>query len=321
MESVILDELDHRLIHALQLDGRAPLRHVAAVLHVPERTLVRRYQRLRTKLILRVAGRITTPGAGRAESIVRIQCTAGTEERLAAVLSRRADTSWVATLAGRAELTGIFTSPLAAAHLPGKLSQLPHVQAATAARVLRYVAGVGGWQVRLRALSPAEQDLLRYPTAAQGDRASSWTDQDAQLATALARDGRASIAALAAATGWSAPTVRARIAEWRAAGVLSFEAEIDPAFFGYQHEALLWLEVAPAALAAAIETLNRQPSVAFAATTAGPTQLFVIAECRQISDLHDLLTTELAGVAGITRADSAFTQHRTKRTGSLLMPG
>ncbi|MEV5322939.1 MULTISPECIES: AsnC family protein [unclassified Nonomuraea] len=48
------DELDRRLIHALQLDARAPFSRIAEVLGVSDQTVARRYRRLRSAGLLRV---------------------------------------------------------------------------------------------------------------------------------------------------------------------------------------------------------------------------------------------------------------------------
>ncbi|WP_431776159.1 AsnC family transcriptional regulator [Streptomyces cucumeris] len=53
------------------------------------------------------------------------------------------------------------------------------------------------------------------------------------MAGELALDGRAEVARLAAVTGWSASTVRRRIAGLRAAGVLHFEVDESPSRFGF----------------------------------------------------------------------------------------
>ncbi|MYR89980.1 AsnC family transcriptional regulator, partial [Streptomyces sp. SID685] len=42
------DELDRRLVHALQIDGRAPFSTIAEALGVSDRTVARRYARLRS---------------------------------------------------------------------------------------------------------------------------------------------------------------------------------------------------------------------------------------------------------------------------------
>ncbi|MFF2086897.1 Lrp/AsnC family transcriptional regulator [Nocardia sp. NPDC058176] len=488
MESVDLDELDRRLIHALQIDGRAPFRRIADVLGVSERTIARRYQRLRSRLVLRVVGRVDSARAGLVDSVVLIRCAPGTEEHLAAALSRRPDTSWVALTGDGPNLTCIFATPTGT-DLTAALSRLPDIRDLTVSTILRFVAGTEGWPGRTNALTATEQaelstsrpnpvepgSLLRAeredravprgsavprsdsvetgspfaaeredrafsssgstvplrgsagtgsllvaeredrafsssgstvplrdsigtgsllevegedravplgstlplsdpvsdaermaavatkpdPPAQQSDstlaggtavgadvadpefsapiaaaarefdsgpaRGSAaaprpdWTDQDALLAAELAVDGRAELHRLAARTGWSEPTVRRKLATWRAAGVLDFEVEIDPALFGYREEALVWLAVAPAGLREVIDALRGHPGVAFAATITGSWTIFAIVELPTVADLHDFLTHDLAALPGITRVDTTLIRHRTKRAGPLLV--
>ncbi|WP_278264763.1 Lrp/AsnC family transcriptional regulator [Nocardia sp. AG03] len=320
MESVNLDDLDRRLIHALQIDGRAPFRRIADVLGVSERTIARRYQRLRSRLVLRVVGRVDSARAGLVDTVVLIRCAPGADEQLAAALSRRPDTSWVALMAGGQELTGIFATPVGT-DLTGALSRLPDIRAFSAHTVLRYVAGTEGWSGRTNALTRAEQVALAPPDSevepevAQAE----WTDRDVVLADELALDGRADLHRLAARTGWSEPTVRRRLAGWRAAGVLAFEVEIDPALFGHAEEALVWLAVAPAGLREVLDTLRAHPGVAFAATVTGSWSVFVILELPSATRLHDFLTVDLAALPAITRVETALIRRRTKRAGPLLV--
>ncbi|WP_336086519.1 Lrp/AsnC family transcriptional regulator [Nocardia sp. SSK8] len=322
MESVDLDDLDRRLVHALQLDGRAPFRRIADVLGVSERTIARRYQRLRSRLVLRVVGRVDSARAGLVDTVVLIRCVPGTDEQLAAALSRRPDTSWVALMTGGPELTCIFATP-AGTDLTAALSRLPDIRALSVDTVLRYVAGTEGWPGRTNALTASEQAALATPAGdpepevPQGE----WTERDAVLADELAHDGRADLHRLAARTGWSEPTVRRRLAAWRAAGLLAFEVEIDPALFGYTEEALVWLAVAPAGLGEVLDALRAHPGVAFAATVTGSWSVFVILELPSATDLHEFVTVDLAAHPAITRVETALIRRRTKRAGPLLVSG
>ncbi|WP_405190632.1 Lrp/AsnC family transcriptional regulator [Streptomyces anulatus] len=327
MESVTLDALDRRLVHALQLDGRLPFSRIAAAVGVPERTVARRYHRLRSRLALRVVGLVDGRRTGMLDWIVRVRCAPEAVETLAVLLARRDDTSWIAPLVGGTELTCMIRTPP-----PGddgrrpffeQLARTAGVREVRAACVLRPVAGVGGWAGRMDALGEAEQCLLLPPRPAPADP----TDQtealpvlspaDSALLRALAQDGRADLRRLASASGCSESTVRRRIGQLRDSGVLAFEVEIDPALFGYPIEALLWLDVPPAGLRTVAEGLAGHRQVAFAALTTGPSSVFVMVECRSVSGLHAYVTDELAALHGITRIESAVTQRRTKRAGPL----
>ncbi|MFD0041048.1 Lrp/AsnC family transcriptional regulator [Streptomyces anulatus] len=339
MESVTLDALDRRLIHALQLDGRLPFSRIAAAVGVPERTVARRYHRLRSRLALRVVGLVDGRRTGMLDWVVRVRCAPEAVETLAVLLARRDDTSWIAPLVGGTELTCMIRTPP-----PGddgrrpffeQLARTAGVREVGAACVLRPVAGVGGWAGRMDALGEAEQRLLLPPRpapadptgpadpAAPADPAEAvpvLSPADSALLRALSQDGRADLGRLAAATGCSESTVRRRIGQLRDSGVLAFEVEIDPALFGYPIEALLWLDVPPAGLRAVAEALAGHRQVAFAALTTGPSSVFVMVECRSVSGLHAYVTDELAALRGITRIESAVTQRRTKRAGPLPAP-
>ncbi|MGW6837938.1 Lrp/AsnC family transcriptional regulator [Streptomyces sp. NPDC054949] len=351
--SVTLDELDRRLIHALQIDGRASFSRIASVLGAPERTVARRYHRLRSELVVRVVGLVDSRRIGMLDWFVRIDCTPDAADALATALAQRDDTSWIAPLVGGTRLTCMARTPAAGAEggrpLFDHLLRTPGVRDVEAGCVLRPVAGVGGWAGRTSALEASERaallgapgepvdgpDALAPPKAAKGPVAaenpedvrvaageseSGWGAADARLAGELGRDGRADVARLADVTGWSASTVRRRVAGLRAAGVLHFEVDVDPSRFGFPVEALLWLEVAPAALGEVTRALSRHDAVAFAAVTTGRASVFAILQCRDPGGLYDYLTVELAALPGIGRMETALVQRRAKRAGPLLLP-
>ncbi|MER5941589.1 AsnC family transcriptional regulator [Streptomyces sp. NPDC001928] len=329
-QSVTLDALDRRLIHALQIDGRASFSSIADVLKVPERTVARRYHRLRSALVVRVVGLVDSGRIGMLDWFVRIDCTPEATDALTAALAHRDDTSWIAPLAGGTRLTCMVRTPGAGSDggrpLFDHLLRTSGIRDVEAGCVLRAVAGVGGWAGRTSALDASEQAALLGPAPPSPHspdlpaEASGWGEAEARLAGELALDGRADIAQLAAATGWSASTVRRRVAALRAAGVLHFEVDVSPSHFGFPVEALLWLEVAPAALGEVTQALARHAAVAFAAVTTGRASVFAMVQCRDTGALYDYLAGELAALTGITRVETALVQRRAKRAGPLLVP-
>ena len=50
------DDLDRGILHALQIDARAPFRRIGEVLGVSDQTVARRYARLRDRRAMRVLG-------------------------------------------------------------------------------------------------------------------------------------------------------------------------------------------------------------------------------------------------------------------------
>ncbi|MGW7433469.1 Lrp/AsnC family transcriptional regulator [Streptomyces sp. NPDC054861] len=348
--SVTLDALDRRLIHALQIDGRASFSRIGAVLGVPERTAARRYHRLRSALVVRVVGLVDSGRIGMLDWFVRIDCAPDAADALTAALAQRDDTSWIAPLAGGTRLTCMVRTPGAGSAdgrgLFDDLLRTPGIRDVEAGCVLRPVAGVGGWTGRTSALDASERAALlgsaeapalgdgpgpgggtgaREPSGGgeatgPGEAPGSWGEAETRLAGELALDGRAEVARLAAVTGWSASTVRRRVAGLRAAGVLHFEVDVSPSHFGFPVEALLWLEVAPAALAEVTEALSRHTAVAFAAVTTGRASVFAMVQCRDTAALYAYLAGDLAALPGIGRVETALVQRRAKRAGPLLLP-
>ncbi|EOD68943.1 Lrp/AsnC family transcriptional regulator, partial [Amycolatopsis vancoresmycina] len=160
MESGLLDGLDRRLAHALQLDGRASFAAIAAVLGVSDQTVARRYRRLRSAGVLRVVGLTEAAPLGQVTWLVRLRCVPDAAAAIAAGLARRDDTQWVSLMSGGTEIACFVRAPLreqADGLLLGQLPRTPRVVSMTAYRLLRrFAGGPAAWPGRASALT-AEQ--------------------------------------------------------------------------------------------------------------------------------------------------------------------
>jgi DNA-binding Lrp family transcriptional regulator len=306
-----LDLLDRRIVHALQLDGRAPFATVARVLGVSDQTVARRYRRLRGSGAVRVVGLTDARKLGQVDWLVRLRCVPQAAEQLAASLGRRPDTSWVSLTSGGTEIV-CFTR---AADLLSALPRAPRVVDVTAHCLLRtFYGGVTGWTGKANALT-AEEITALTPLLAGGEKP---VDRDGPLLAALARDGRASLTTLAATTGWSESTVARRLEDLRGGGALFFDVDVDPALLGYAVEALLWLAVPPSRLAGVGTALAGHPEVAFAAATTGPANLIASVGCRDVEALYDYVATSLGGIDAISAVETAPVVRAVKRAGAVL---
>jgi DNA-binding Lrp family transcriptional regulator len=308
-----VDDLDLRLIHALHVDGRAPFSRIAAVLGTTDRTVARRYARLRATGRVRVVGVPNASQLGLTEWFVRLRCAPDTATRVADALAQRADTSWVSLTSGGTEITCITrtrdrdeTDSL----LLRKLPRTPRITSVSAHCMLRAVAGTHGWPGHTTALTEAEVEQLRW-TASEADGPA---ELDERLLPVLAEDGRADHPTLARATGWSESTVRRRLDQLRRNNMLYFDVDVDPLLIGYASETILWLTVAPAALGTVAEALSTHQEIAYAAATTGPSNLVAFAVCRDNSALYDYLATRLGALPGLQRVESAPVIRRTKRS-------
>lgn len=318
----MLDELDRALVHALQLDGRAAFSRIAAVLGVSDQTVARRYRRLREAGSVRVLGLPHPDRLGLVQWYLRIQCTPDAASSVAAALARRDDTAWVTLLSGGTEIgCSVRTSRRAEgeALLLGKLPRTPKVVAVTAHHILHtYFGGPAAWPGTLEALTPEQAASLGRPPAEDRGEPVAVHPGDDRLFAALALDGRAGHAELAAATGWSQTTVRRRMEQLRGTGALYFEVDVDSAEMGHQTVVTMWMSVPPGRLDAVARELADHPEIAFVAATTGPTNLMATVICRDERAFHHYLTRRIGALEAVRHLETAPRIRCVKREGRLL---
>lgn len=324
MCTVTLDQMDRKIAHALQIDGRAPFNAVATALGVSDQTVARRYRRLRSAGALRVVGLPDARRLGQVVWLVRLQCVPDAAAPIADALARRADTSWVSLTSGGTEIVCFVRADgqgQQSAPLLGALPRMPRVVAVGAHCVLRtYFGGVTGWGRRADALTAHQIRLLRRPDPAgpaDTERPGRTRDDEALFAE-LAVDGRTGYPRLAAVTGMSPSTVQRRLEHLCASGVLYFDVDTDPALLGYPTQAMLWMSVPPSRLAEVGGILAEHPEVAFAAATTGPTNLVAAVGCRDVDALYDYVAAGLGAVDAVHHLETAPVVRPVKRAGAVL---
>jgi DNA-binding Lrp family transcriptional regulator len=323
VEESLLGAIDRQIIHILAIEPRASFRTIADVAGISDQTAARRYRRLTEAAGLRVLGVPDGSRLGWTDWFVRLQTTPGGADSIAEALARRPDTQWVRLASGGTEVicTLQARSPeqrdaLFLRGLPGSR----RVVQISAHSILHDFAP-GSWQEITRALSPAQLAKLGQPVQRRVPPArGALLPEDEPLLAELARDGRASNAALAAAIHWHESTVRRRIEELRQAGLLYFEIDLDNQVFGMNTQAILWLSVEPGRLNEVGTAMAAHPEVPFAAATTGPTNLLASAIFRDSEHLYAYLTGELAALPGVTAVQTAPIIRTLKRTGSVASP-
>ena len=324
VESVTLDQLDRQIVHALILDGRAPFSRIAAVVGASEQTVARRYRRMHAAGILRVVGLPNSQRLGQSDWLVRLQCVPDAAAAVADALARRDDTSWVQLTSGGTEITCVVKP----AEGPGRqdllLRQLPasrRIVAISAQSLLHmYRGGAEHWAGATEALT-SEQVAALSPVAAghvPPQAAQGLTPDDRVLLAELARDGRASYTELAQATHWHESTVRRRVEDLRAAGVLYLDVDVDEAAFGITTRAHLWMSVAPARLAAVGEAIAQHPELPFVAAITGTSNLVASVLFRDDYALYRYLTERVARLDGVNAVEVAPIIRTVKRAATVL---
>jgi DNA-binding Lrp family transcriptional regulator len=320
-----LDLLDKQIIHALIIDGRAPFSHIAAVTDVSEQTVARRYRRMHAAGVVRVTGVPDTALLGHSEWVIRLQCVPDAAAAVAAALARRPDTFWVQLTSGGTEI-GCVVRPADGSPDDLLLRQLPasrRIVAISAHSLLHmFRGGTDHWPGAMMALTAEQAAALAGPGPAvtsNGARPAAHAPGpgDQALLAELARDGRASYADLAHATHWHESTVRRRVEDLRAAGVLYLDVDVDEAAFGITTRAHLWMSVAPARLAAVGEAMAQHPEIPFVAATTGTSNLMASVLCRDDDALYRYLTERIASLDGVTALEVSPIMRTAKRTAAV----
>ena len=293
------DDLDRALLHALQIDGRAPFKRIGEVLGVSDQTVARRYARLREARALRVLGLTDPAVVPVTQWLLRVCATPGAAGEIAEALARRADTSWVSLCSGGTEIVATVYGDGIDALLLEAMPRTRHVLDVQAEQVLHIFYGGAGQPYAKHGPLTAEQvDRLAAHLPTPAARAAVVDATDRHLLDLLHDDGRTPIEDLATATGTAPVTVRRRLRELRAGGALQFDVDVDAQVLELSAFTLVRWSVAPLDLDTAGRELAAHPEVAFAAATTGSTNLFASVETGDVADLYRWLTGPAATLPG-----------------------
>jgi DNA-binding Lrp family transcriptional regulator len=326
VENTTVDRLDRRIIQALYLDPRAPFSRLSEVLGPSEQTIARRYRRLFDRRVVRVVGQLDSQRLGRSDWAVRIRCAPGSAPAVATRLAEHPDTAWVQLTAGGTEIFSTIYSRGSEQRAPALLSELS---------VGRQVAGLEAYcLLHLFATGPSpppgptdlsqhEVDQLKTTARVRPSPERSTIelqDSDWPLIRALAEDGRAPYRQLATRTHWHESTVRRRIEELTASGVLSFDVDLASDALGFRAHALLWMSVVPARLAQLGQALAERPEIPFVAATTGSTNLVAALVCRDDHSLYEYITGGMATLDGLAHIEIAPVMRAVKMHATMASP-
>ena len=305
---------DLRIIRALQIDPRVPFATVASVAGLSEPTVSRRYGRMRRMGAVRVAG-VVDPGAlGQSQWMVRLRCRPGSVAAIAEALAHRDDVSWITLDAAGTEITCAIRSRSQEERDDLLGHQLPRAAAVLdleASLMLRqFLGGRGHYWAALAGVLTPEQETQLGSTASPFtesavviDRASHLDGHDEKLLSALAADGRASLADLASGTGLTPSRVARRLQKLTADRVVHIDVELAPEALGYHSRANLWLRVHPSQTKSVGRALARMPEVGFAAATTGRNNLHAVIHCRDLDELFEFTSDRVGALPGVESAD------------------
>lgn len=184
-----------------------------------------------------------------------------------------------------------------------------------------YLGGPTTWRRSADTLTEEQQRIVRSHDATGTAYVAvprQLSDSDADLLVALQKDGRASHAELAQATGWSPVTVARRLADLQAGGAVFFDVEVDTGPLGANTRALLWMSVRPAEQENVATTLAGHDELAFVAATTGPTNLVAQALCKDPADLHRYLAHRLGSLDAIHTLETSPVLQNVKAASPMM---
>lgn len=302
-----LDEIDRRIIAALQIHGRATWQQIASAVGTSDTTVARRAQRLFAEGLAQVVA--TTDPLLCAEGypvLVEITTTAGSVTQVARALARRTDIRFAALLTGSFDLVVelIVSSQAELARvLLTEIDRIPGVQATKTESVLAHYKLEHTWlQTDLPAA--AADALVQHRGPVTPGEPKSLDERERALVDLLGGDARSSISELAHQLGASETSVRRRLDHLLADGRLRLTTLMDPELLGFSAPTMYWLHMDLRHVDDAAKTLTRCPEVRYVAATSGHSNITVEAVLRDQADLHRFNTEVLGGLPGLHRAEA-----------------
>ncbi|MEU7486934.1 Lrp/AsnC family transcriptional regulator [Streptomyces sp. NPDC042319] len=325
-----IDELDRRVIAALQLNGRAPWSAVARWVGASETTAQRRYTALRERGLLRVIGTLELDRTREGSSmLVRVQARPGRGLEVADRFAASPDVRFVAVVTGSADLIVDFVARDNEEMMRMLFTDLPAADLITsteAVPVIRAFTSAAMWDTGL--LPPAAAaDLRPASSSASCDRADrdraphALTPLEQEIITALREDGRTQISVLARRLDRAESSVARALERLISRGILQFRTLVEPSLLGYDAEFMVWLSIKPDQLEAAGRQLARHPGTKFLAAATGRFNLAGHMVLPRRADLLHYTSDVIGTLPGLIASDVTlhlvtmkYSWHRMDRT-------
>ncbi|MGV9713640.1 Lrp/AsnC family transcriptional regulator [Gordonia sp. NPDC003424] len=281
-----LDDLDRRIVGALQVNGRASWRRIAEALGESFSTVTRRGNALISSGAVRVATLISISST----HVVYVDAEPRHIDAVAHALAADSHSVFVYRLGGTPTIVAEINMDVANLADFSQQLAMAHdgVRSVHVEPVLRYFQTVAGW--RPPVLTDAEVEALdpHHPPEALG-AARVFGDPDAAIIRALGRDGRTPLNVIADDAGIPETTARRRVDSLFSAGLVHTRVVIEPARLGLPVEAMLWIQANPAVLVEVGQALEALPAVRYAALVMGGASLIVDVTLRSFGELQQLL--------------------------------
>ena len=312
-----LDELDRRIVAALQVDPRATWGQIGAAVAASETTVLRRVQCLRENGVLVILGAPDPLRCGIGQPVlVQFRTSPGGAARIARVLAERADVRFVALLTGRSDVICEFIAPNHRYLSQVLLYELPdtgEILSTTTEVVLRTFKTGDQWSRKLLTFGGASAFVDERERFKRDGKTPKMDHLDMSLIAGFGSDGRRSYADLSQELGLSETTIARRVNALVADRRMYFVTLVDPRSLGFELEVLLHLRVDLSALESLANALAGRPEVRYISATTGYSDLACEAVFRDTDALYDFITQTLGPLKGIHEVEAAIELETIKR--------
>ncbi|GAA4546661.1 Lrp/AsnC family transcriptional regulator [Pseudonocardia xishanensis] len=315
-DPVALDEVDRRVVHALQVSPRASWSQVGAVLGIDPVTVARRWERLRDGGAAWVTAYAAAPRSPFA--LVEID-SAGHSQDIAALLADDPQCATIDITSGGRDLLLTVTSRTMAElteYLLGRLGALAHTRAVRTHLVTRVIAEGASW--RLAALTETETARLREPPMPPARARAGLNADEQAVLDALVHDGRAPTADLAARTGLGPRRVRDLLRDLLRSGRVTLRTELQAGSSGWPIYAWFFLRTPAAAAAVISPRLGSLPEIRTVLEIAGPSNVIMAVWLRELTDVGRLEAAIESQLPEVQIVDRSVVLRTTKRVGVVL---
>lgn len=315
-----MDEMDLALISALQLNPRASWAEIGRVLSIDASTVSRRWARLAEVGAAWVSCQplfTSAPALG----FIEITVDAGHSLDVAAELAADAQAMTIDVAAGARDLLVTATCVdgfQLATYLLERISRVPHVRSVQSHVIAASYADASQW--RLRALDKSQEIRMKstLPRRRVEPTRRSMEPRDRALVAALSRDGRASLADLAAVIDASETTARRRLDALIGQGLVRLRCELARDLTGYPVSEWFFVRVPSDRIDAAAKSLATIPEVRAVLSAAGPFNLLVAVWLRTVVDGQRLETQVMQKLPHVEIVDRSVVIRPFKLAGRML---
>lgn len=311
-----LDELDRKIVVALQQDGRASWRSIAQLVGVPVSTVVRRGQRLLDQGIVRVAAIPAAGASGPFENFwIRVQCFPGKAKTVADTLSNRTSTRFVAVVTGEYDIVaeivvrgGMYEQFSTIENLRS-IDGVRHVRSDLIAHVYK-MSYDWGRQIY-------EEHFDNVPPLRPSDEVecnpTHFDESDRAILKILGEDGRETFQHIGNQLGLNESSVRRRFDRMLQLNCVNIITFVPSAALGMESEVILQVRVLPARIKAVAAELETKLSVRFMSLLLDDNSLLCEVITPTIDSLHEFLSDQLANLDGVLGWSAAMELVYVKR--------